>query len=140
MADEVVYESGKPLKKREDLELLQLVLQDDMARSLKQIEKSQKREQFEGRVDKKDFICTGTPQVLNLLKEHPYTPWAKVSFYNEGPHTSLVSINNAFDWNAIGDDGDLELDYLKADKRIEVIHYKSNAIGETASVTATGKW
>ena len=140
MADEVVYERGKPIKKREDLELLQFILQDDMARSLKAIEKSQKREQFEGKVDEKTLICTGTPQVLKLLKEHPYTSWAKVSFHNDGPNTAMVSINNAYDWNSINPDGDLELDFLKADKRIEVIHYKCNVSPSSASVTAAGKW
>lgn len=139
MADEVVYERGKPVKNREDLELLQFVLQDDMARSLKSIEKSQKREQFEGRVDKKTLICTGTPQVLNLLKEHPYTPWAKVELHNDGPNTPSVSINNAYDWNTIGVDSDFEADFLKADERIKVIHYKCDA-GTSAVVIATGKW
>ena len=139
MADEVIYERGKPIKKREDLELLQLVLQDDMVRSLKQIEKSQRREQFEGRVDEKTLICTGTPLVLKLLKEHPYTPWAKANFHNNGPNTAVVSINNAYDWNSIDKDGDYEMDFLKADKRIEVIHYKCNP-GETATVIGTGKW
>ena len=138
MADEVVYERGKPIKKREDLELLQFVLQDDMARSLKAIEKSQKREEFEGRVDKKTLICTGTPQVLKLLKEHPYTPWAKAELHNQGPNTPSVSINNAYDWNDIDPESDLELDYLKADKRIEVVHYKCD--GGSATVIATGKW
>lgn len=141
MADEeVLYERGKPIKNREDLALLQWVVQDDMARSLKKIELSQKREQFEGKVDEKGLICTGTSKVLNLLKEHPYSPWAKVYFQNKGPDTALVSINNAYDWNAIEADGDLEMDFLKADKRIEVIHYKCNVTGETATITATGKW
>lgn len=139
MPDDIVYERGKPLKNREDLELLQFVLQDDTARSLKAIERSQQRENIQGRVDRKSLICTGSSQVFQLLKESPYTPWAAVDFYNGGPNTAIVSINNASDWNNIDPNSNLSMDFLRADKRIEVIYYKSD-LNASAIVTATGKW
>ena len=138
--DEVIFERGKPIKKREDLNLLQIILADDAARSLKKIASSQEKEQFLGRVEPKGFICTGTTQLVDLLKQPPFIPWAKVNFYNAGPNTALVSINNAYDWNSIDPSDQLEMDFLKADKRLQVIYYKCNETGETANVTATGKW
>lgn len=44
---EVVFERGRPLKNREDLELLQLVLMDDMARSLKELQRTESKEDQE---------------------------------------------------------------------------------------------
>lgn len=137
---EVVYERGKPLKNREDLELLQIVLMDDMAQNMRNVAGSQKKEQFEGRVLPKTLICSETVQLVNLLQEAPYTPWAKTNFSNDGPNTALVSINNAADWNTIAPNDQLEVDFLKAERRIEIIYYKCPAAGQTATVTATGKW
>ena len=45
--DKVVFERGRPLKNREDLQLLQLVLLDDMAQSLKDLHRTERKEEEE---------------------------------------------------------------------------------------------
>lgn len=45
--DKVVFERGRPLRNREDLELVQLVLMDDMARSLQDLRQTERREEEE---------------------------------------------------------------------------------------------
>lgn len=134
------------VRNREDLALLQFVLQDDIARAtrasqkaLEEVARSQRQEQFQGQVVEKTLACTPTPASLKLLHEHPYTPWAQASFYNAGPGSALIAINTAQDWSEVEKNRTLELDFRKADRRIEVVYYKA-AAGTTATVTATGKW
>jgi len=53
--DIVLYERGKPVEKRAPLELLQLVLLDDMAISLREIERAHKKEEFRGKPDSRSL-------------------------------------------------------------------------------------
>jgi hypothetical protein len=129
----------QPIKNREDLSLLQIVLMDDMSRNLRHIRESQDRENFQGLIDEKTLNCTSTVAWVDLKRVHPYTPWHKATFYNSGPDTAWISINNAKEWKELGKNDTWEVDLSKADRRMEVIYYKS-ATGETAAVTATGKW
>lgn len=124
----------------QDLNLVQFTLLDDMARSLRNIRESQEREDFQGLIDEKTLSCTSAVAITRLLQEHPYTAYHKASFYNQGPDTAFISINNAKDWKEVGKSDTWEVDLSKADRRIEAIFYKCAAAGQTAAVIATGKW
>lgn len=129
----------RPIKKREDLELLQFVLADDMARSLKQIEKSQKREEFEGKLDTRTLEATDKRKFIRLVRDWPYKPWAKAYFWNDGPNNVKIAVNDPYEEQLLKADDHMDLDYLKANRRIEMLYYWC-APDETASVRVLGKW
>lgn len=134
----------KPIKKREDLELLQFVLADDMARSLKQIAESQKREEFEGRLDTRTLEATSRRKFIRLVKDWPYKAWVKAYFWNDGPQNAKIAVNDPDEEQLLKADDHMDLDYLKAKRRIEILHYwcepDPTLPGETASVRVLGKW
>ncbi len=138
----VVYERGKPIpiKKREDLELLQIVLLDDMAVSLREVEKSQKKEEFEGKKDSRTLNATDQLQWIDLINRFPNKPWATATFFNDGPVNRVyIAINDPLDWTPLNFGETLPVDYTKADERISLIYYRCDA-GATASVRAVGKY
>ena len=135
----VVYDRNKPVEKRPPLELLQLVFLDDMAIALRQIEKSQKKEEFEGEIDSRTLDATDEVQVIDLVDEWPYAPWITAVIINKGPNTIKIGINKAYDWLEIGADQTRTLNHAKADSRIERIYYICDE-GETASATVEGQY
>ena len=131
--------AGRPIKNREDLELLQFVLQDDTARAMQKMARSQAREEFEGRVVQRTLICSGTEALADLVREEPYHGWKTASFYNRGADTAEVAFNHAWDWQAIDPSASLEVDFMKAQRPIEVLYYRA-AQGRNTTVIATGKY
>lgn len=125
-----------PIKKREELELLQLVMLDDIALSQREIAQSLARERFSGLLDPQVLSASGTVNFLDLRFLHP---WVAASFYNDGPNTVYIAINGFFKWSEIKKGESLVLDFQKADKRITLVHHKCDA-GETASVRVVGKY
>lgn len=146
--DLVIYERGKIIKRLppEEAEILQLVLLDDLSVTLREIEKheaevekSLEREHFEGKIKEFNLSVTASPKVLKLLKEDPYTALATASFYNDGAKSAFVAINGAWEWKEVKSGEGYDVDFLKADRRIELIYYKCNA-GETTTVRVVGKY
>lgn len=135
----MVYDRGKPVEKRPPLELLTLVYLDDMAIALRQIEKSQKKEEFEGETDSRELDATDEVQVIDLVDEWPYAPLITAFIINKGPNTIKIGINKAYDWLEIGSDQTRTLSHAKADTRIGRIYYVCDE-GETASATVEGQY
>ena len=139
----VVYERGKELIKKgippEQQEILQLVLLDDMAVSLREIEASHKKEEFEGKKDSRTLSASDVVQWINLIKDWPHTPWTTATFFNDGPNRVYIAINDPYDWSPLNNGDTLPADFTKADRRMEIIGYRCGT-GETASVRAVGKY
>ncbi len=144
--DTVVYEHGKPEKKRIGSELLTFILLDDMSITLKEIEKATKKDEFEGRLDPRTLSATENVSFIDLRQEDPHIPWVTAHFRNDGnttippsPKDAYVSINNPYEWNKLEDGEEMSVSFAKADRRIELVYYKCDA-GGTASIRATGKY
>lgn len=135
----VVYEHGKPEKKRIGSELLTFILLDDMSITLKEIEKATKKDEFGGRLDPRDLSATEKASFIDLVQDRPHIPWVTAHFRNDGDDTAYVSINNPYEWNKLEDGEEMSVSFAKADKRIELVYYKCDA-GGTASIRATGKY
>lgn len=139
----VIYERGKELVKKgippEQQEILQLVLLDDMAVSLRKIEKSHKKEEFEGEQDTRTLSASGEMGFLELVNDWPYTPWVTASFLNDGDDTVYIGINGMNPYVTLKKNEPYVVDFTKADRRIEIIYYWCDA-GETASVRVVGKY
>ena len=88
-----------------------------------------------------DRVLTGTPtmQWLNLISDSPYHPWITAYFFNDGPHSVFIGINNPDELTQLAMGEDKTVDMTGADRRIEFIFYKCNQ-GERASVRAIGKY
>lgn len=125
-----------PIKKREELELLQLVMLDDIALSQREIANSLNRERFRGFLDFKTISATEVVGMVDLRFLHP---WVTASFYNDGPNTVYIAVNGASKWLEIKNGENLTVDFQKADVRITLVFYKCNA-GETASARVIGKY
>lgn len=132
----VTDESGRPVSRPD---VMERVVQLAQLAQLARIRQSLERETLRGQLVERTLSVTGTPGVWKLLKEYPHTPLPKASFTNDGPNTVYISINDALDWQEIKKDGTYEPDFTKADRRIEVIHYKCDR-GNTASLEVKGKY
>jgi hypothetical protein len=136
-----IYQQDKPLpiKKREDLELLQLVMLDDIAISLREVEKHLEKEEFEGRTDSRILSATDEWQFIDLLNKTPHTPWISTFVINRGPDTVKLGINRPYDLLEIKPNETRTIDHAHADKRIEILYYKCDP-GCTALVTLEGQY
>lgn len=136
---QVIDESGRKIVGPELEMVAGLVTQMAQLAQLAKIRKSLEREHFEGKADPRMLSVSDKIEYDNLIKDTPWTPWVTAYFYNDGPNTAYISINNTWDWQELRISEDLLFDFLKADKRIELIYYKCDP-GETASIRAIGKY
>jgi len=94
---------------------------------------------YTGLTDSRVLGANRTLQWINLVSDPPYTPWISATFSNGGPHSVFIAVNNPDQLTEIDVGGSIEVDMTGASRRIEFVFYKCN-IGETASVTAVGKY
>ncbi|MBA7710638.1 hypothetical protein ES703_119583 [subsurface metagenome] len=94
---------------------------------------------FVGLTDARELKANRHLQWINLVSDPPYTPWITATFYNDGPHSVFLAINNPDEFTEIGVDGDIFVDMRGGDRRMEFVFYKCN-VGETASVRVIGKY
>lgn len=92
-----------------------------------------------GLTDDRTLNATPTMQWLNLISNPPYHPWITAYFFNDGPHSVFIGINNPNELIQLASGEDKAVDMTGADRRIELVFFKSN-IGERASVRAIGKY
>lgn len=98
----------------------------------REIERHNKKESFEGKLDSRTLAATDVQQCLSLLEQWPYTPWISAFLINRGPDAVYIRINRSEEIR-IEVDETRTLDHTHAEERIEQIYYKCDA-GETASV------
>lgn len=94
---------------------------------------------YVGLTDDRVLNATPTMQWLNLISDPPYNPWITAYFFNDGPHSVFIGINNPDELTQLASGEDKTIDMTGADRRIELVFYKSN-IGERASVRVIGKY
>ena len=94
---------------------------------------------YVGLTDDRVLSATPTIQWLNLISDPPYHPWITAYFFNDGPRSVFIGINNPDELTQLADKEDKIVDMTGADRRIEFVFYKSNK-GEKASVRAIGKY
>jgi hypothetical protein len=137
---EVVDERGNKIVGPELEAVTGLVTQMAQLAQLAKIRKSLEREHFEGKVVEETLAASSSPHVWQLLREYPYVALATVYFKNDDDSNPVyISINNAYDWKKVDPQGEYSVDFLKADRRVELIYYKCDA-GGTASVRVAGKY
>lgn len=132
----IVDEEGKEIVRPD---VLNTITQLAEVGQLMRIRKSIEREHIQGRVFPLTLSASEQLGYADLLEEAPFNPFAKASFYNDGPDSVKISINNAADWNELAYKESMEIDLTKADRRIDLIYYKCDT-GETASVRVKGKY
>jgi len=144
MEEITIYDRG--IEKRVPPHVLQLVLLDDIAISLREIEKYQekiseslKREEFIGKLDPRTLSATDELRYIDLINDYPYMPWVTAHFRNDGPGAVYLALNEADRWHKLNVAGELSVDFLKADERIVIIFYKCDP-GQTASIRVLGKY
>lgn len=94
---------------------------------------------YTGLTDSRVLTANRFLQWVNLVSSPPYSPWITASFYNDGPHSAFIAINNPDEPTEIALGGSIEVNMTGGDRRIEFVFYRCNA-GETASVRAVGKY
>lgn len=76
---------------------------------------------------------------IDLIGEHPYTPWVSVNFINDGPHSVWVAINYLTASYELKDGETASVYRIGAQERISVIFFICNS-GEKASVRVVGEY
>lgn len=94
---------------------------------------------YTGLTDDRVLNATPTMQWLNLISNPPYHPWITAHFFNDGPHSVFIAINNPGELYQLAMGEQKIVNMTGADRRIEFVFYKSNK-GERASVRAIGKY
>lgn len=132
----VVDDEGKEIMRPD---VLAAVTQLATLGQLTRIRKSLEREHFEGKIDARTLSASYEMGFIELLKCWPHTPWTTATFFNDGPDTVYIGINDMHPYATLEKGDTLPADFTKADRRIEIIYYWTNA-GETASVRVVGKY
>jgi len=94
---------------------------------------------YQGLTGSRTLNATPTMQWVNLLSDPPYTPWISASFFNDGPNSVFIAINNPAELAEIASSESLVVNMAGGQRRIEIIFYKSK-IGEKATVRVIGKY
>ena len=94
---------------------------------------------YTGLTDERVLNATPTLQWLNLISDPPYVGWITASFFNDGPNSVFIGINNPDELHelAVGEAYDVSM--VGAQRRIEFLYYRSNP-GEITSVRVVGKY
>jgi len=92
-----------------------------------------------GLTDDRVLNSTSTLQWLNLITNPPYHPWITAYFFNDGPQSVFIGINNPDELYQLASGEDKAVNFTGANRRIELVFYKSN-LGEKASVRVVGKY
>ena len=124
-----------------DPRVLQFVLLDDIAVTLREIKGSLKREEFEGTPDERTLSADSEVKVIDLVKGYPHSPWATAAFANDGPDPVYIVVNGQAKQNVppLNKNDSTHFDFTKADRKIEIIYYWCDT-GKTASVRVRAKY
>lgn len=104
------------------------------------IRKSLEREEYQGKQDSRTLYATDAYQVEDLVMGYPGIPWVTASFVNnDGSDTVYIGINRRSGFATILEGEPYQVDFTKADRRIELIYYWCDT-GGTATVRVVGKY
>ena len=94
---------------------------------------------YVGLTDTKVLSATSQLQWLNLVSDPPYTPWVTASFFNDGPSSVFIAINNPDELLELKVGDQRDVNTVGATRRIEFVFYKAYP-GLTAKVRVDGKY
>jgi len=128
-----VTEDGKKVMRPDILNFLMLAsINAQTARTRREIEKHNRTESFEGKLDSRTLDATSVMKCLSLIERWPFTPWVSAFFINRGPDAVYIRINRSEEIKI--EMGETRaIDYIHAEERIEQVYYKCDE-GETATV------
>lgn len=76
---------------------------------------------------------------LDLINEHPYTPWVSVSFVNDGLSSAFIAINQPTALHELKAGETASVYRIGAQERISSIFFKCNT-GEETSMRVIGEY
>jgi len=87
------------------------------------------------------FVLNATPamQWINLISNPPYTPLITASFFNDGPNSVFIGINNPDELLELERGDSRHVSMSGGSRRIELIFYKTGP-GGRARVRVDGKY
>lgn len=131
-----VIEEGKEVVRPD---VLGAVVQLATLGQLTKIRKSLEKGEFEGKEDPRTLNATDKIQVLSLVDDFPYTPWADAYIINKGPDAVRISTDRPYAQFTMEKDETVTIGRTHADERIRLIFYVCDP-GETAKVRITGQY
>ena len=94
---------------------------------------------YQGKADPREVTVTDELTWLDLIHEHPYTPWISAYIINDGPNSVEVAINYPNDRFVLNAYETTTVSRVGARERIAIVFLKC-AEGETADVRITGEY
>lgn len=94
---------------------------------------------FRGLTNTLELKATPDMQWVNLINDPPYAPLITASFFNNGPNSVFIAINNPDELIELNSGESRLISMAGGDRRIEFIFYRCN-LGERATVRVDGKY
>ena len=136
---EVTDSNGKYIVGPEIDSVLKRVVDMAQLANLARIRISLENAKFQGKLDPRNLSVTPTPKFIDLLNNHPNTPWIEADFVNRGNVTMYVSINVEDKFIPIGPGEKFFFDVKQANQKIEGIYYYCSP-GGTTTMQVLGKY
>lgn len=76
---------------------------------------------------------------IDLINEHPYTPWVSVNFVNDGPNSVMIAINQPAAAYELKAEETASVYRIGAQERISAIFFTC-ALGEEALIRVIGEY
>jgi len=116
-----------------------VMLSSVMSSTIAPLTRQLQAQAYTGAVDSRELNATSSVKWINLIGDPPYNAWVSADFTNKGPGKAYVGVNTPGPWIEMESGGGGSVNMAGANKRIEVIFYKTDP-GETAVITAIGKY
>lgn len=94
---------------------------------------------YVGISDPRDVEATDELSYLDLINEHPYTPWVSVNFVNDGPDSILIAINQPTATYELKAEETASVNRIGAQERISAVFFIC-AAGEEAFIRVIGEY
>jgi hypothetical protein len=131
---EIVDDQGKSVEGPEMERILKLTTEMAQTAQLARIRRALERRQIQGRTFPLTLNANGSVQTIDFYKVNPYTAFATMSIFNNGPSPVYIAVNNSYNFNQVWVNANLPLDYTEADERIHFLAYKCDPGGTAALI------
>jgi hypothetical protein len=147
MENSNIIEAMRGLESAEDIErinpkALQGIVQLAQLGQLVKMRKEQERRKFQGVIDEVTLNANQVRDVVDISNRPGLkggSPWISCAFFNDGPNTCYVGINNQSTFFTMRINESHPTDFSDSVDRINKIYFWCDP-GQTASVRAKGKY
>lgn len=94
---------------------------------------------YQGKTDPREIDVAASLKWIDLVHEHPRTPWATVYFINDGPYPVEIGINHPEERFILNACGSISISRLGAEERIAIIFFICQPT-HTAHVRVVGEY